>query len=798
MKEPTRDKENKNRSVIHDVTRSLDTEPSGKPEDPFPSNPFEQAFNMASEEQKEGDDQSNVTMHPAFLPRMVKETNDEAVIPGDSNGQRRINLIDKEDSGSDIPVINRLDKEVENAALFHDGEKNEDTFKKVIKIPETTDLADKKEISHVKKSAKKDANFSPPPLFEPILPESEDITGTGQVKDSEDITGTGSLKESAEIAGPDPLQRSDKFQGSFPERSGSSVSFFETDQKNTGPFIPSKESPHLQAFENPEQNPEEITQNIHSDIEGSETELFREKERYEQQSQTRNNGQEDIKTSAPKYQGILGSIFGGFKKLLSRKNLIDRMEEVQRDIPGTSPFDNKPESLPRDSEKGKNVITEKIKSPHDRVGEETETKKDKDIFDTNGLGTISNPDEEIQPAEIDETAFRKITPIQPNITPESGPENLSQVDMPIDTTVTENTAAPSSASNSVPQKSSSDPVRADILQNTDKSADKSELNNLKEEVKNTLKDNDRLSGNIKDINERMNYVDNYIQTLESSHSLIQSDLDSNGRKINVLENKLTTIEEVVEQFHLDNVDVKDQLGLISDNITRLSDQYSMIFEHIQKMTTFSNEMSEDIFNTGQRIDLLEQGLKKMGEKQVQLKQLSSQRKTSVDERFNELESRNEEIKKSSLEDRANISKELEQLTDFVEKELKNLGGRSYRTLGESVHLSEIIKNSTNMKLCMEWLEFLMELVGSNNLDDILSYYEELGWISTDVRIELMRYSEGIDHYIEKSDWKLTPDDHVKSIWFIERLAGIKVDKNTLSMMEKDIKKMKKGSEIYGI
>ena len=109
-----------------------------------------------------------------------------------------------------------------------------------------------------------------------------------------------------------------------------------------------------------------------------------------------------------------------------------------------------------------------------------------------------------------------------------------------------------------------------------------------------------------------------------------------------------------------------------------------------------------------------------------------------------------------------------------------------------------MKNSSSIKLCMEWLEFLMELVGRNNLPDILSYYEELGWITEEVRLELMRYAEGIDFYMEKPDWKLNPDDHVKSVWFIENLAGIKVDKNKLSVIDRDIEKVRKGSEIYNI
>ncbi len=145
-----------------------------------------------------------------------------------------------------------------------------------------------------------------------------------------------------------------------------------------------------------------------------------------------------------------------------------------------------------------------------------------------------------------------------------------------------------------------------------------------------------------------------------------------------------------------------------------------------------------------------------------------------------------------------IRDEMMELSKYTEGELKKIGARGYKAAGQSIQLAHIMKNSSSIKLCMEWLEFLMELVGRNNLPDILSYYEELGWITEEVRLELMRYAEGIDFYMEKPDWKLNPDDHVKSVWFIENLAGIKVDKNKLSVIDRDIEKVRKGSEIYNI
>lgn len=97
---------------------------------------------------------------------------------------------------------------------------------------------------------------------------------------------------------------------------------------------------------------------------------------------------------------------------------------------------------------------------------------------------------------------------------------------------------------------------------------------------------------------------------------------------------------------------------------------------------------------------------------------------------------------------------------------------------------------------MEWLEFLLEIVGKNNIPDILSYYVELGWISEEVRLELLRYADGINYFADGVTWKLSPDDHVKSIWFIERLAGLNIDKNMLTIIDRDVANIKQGIRMH--
>ncbi|WP_321419231.1 FlaD/FlaE family flagellar protein [uncultured Methanomethylovorans sp.] len=116
-----------------------------------------------------------------------------------------------------------------------------------------------------------------------------------------------------------------------------------------------------------------------------------------------------------------------------------------------------------------------------------------------------------------------------------------------------------------------------------------------------------------------------------------------------------------------------------------------------------------------------------------------------------------------------------------------------------VRLDAIRKDPTSVVVLLNWIEFLMERVGRNNLMDALDYYVDIGWISDNVRSEIMAYARGIDYYVEKPTWRLLPEDHTKSLLFIERLCGRKIDKNMLSSIDREMSKVKHGlEELYGL
>lgn len=113
--------------------------------------------------------------------------------------------------------------------------------------------------------------------------------------------------------------------------------------------------------------------------------------------------------------------------------------------------------------------------------------------------------------------------------------------------------------------------------------------------------------------------------------------------------------------------------------------------------------------------------------------------------------------------------------------------------GQGVRLLFLDNRPETSIILLNWIEFLMEKVGRNNLFDVLEYYMEIGWISEEVSSKMMAYASGIDYFVERPSWKLLPEDHTKSLLFIEQLRGRKVDKMIFSRLERDVDKIIRSS-----
>jgi len=142
-------------------------------------------------------------------------------------------------------------------------------------------------------------------------------------------------------------------------------------------------------------------------------------------------------------------------------------------------------------------------------------------------------------------------------------------------------------------------------------------------------------------------------------------------------------------------------------------------------------------------------------------------------------------------------------------------------------LTHIRKDYLSLTLVMRWIEFLFERITRDKISLALDYYVEIGWISEDVKHEIMSIARGEMQDVTKymaheeaataeealgeevgaaeaapaiykkiEDWRLAADDHLKSLLFICNIAGTKVDKDKLNSLELMIQRFKESLENF--
>jgi len=84
------------------------------------------------------------------------------------------------------------------------------------------------------------------------------------------------------------------------------------------------------------------------------------------------------------------------------------------------------------------------------------------------------------------------------------------------------------------------------------------------------------------------------------------------------------------------------------------------------------------------------------------------------------------------------------------------------------------------KTLSQWLMFMLERVGHNNLPKLLDYYENLGWISMDVTEKLIDLAETQKQSYVGPSWTLSAEEHRISMLYIEKLQGKPVEISLLS------------------
>jgi len=137
-------------------------------------------------------------------------------------------------------------------------------------------------------------------------------------------------------------------------------------------------------------------------------------------------------------------------------------------------------------------------------------------------------------------------------------------------------------------------------------------------------------------------------------------------------------------------------------------------------------------------------------------------------------------------------------------------------------LTRISHDYMTLVLVMRWIEFLFERVTRDKISLVLDYYVEVGWISEGVKSQIMSIARGemqdvtrfiapeetpedafgevssptAAPYKKVEDWRLSAEDHLKSLLFIQKIAGYEVDKDKLNSLEQTIARFKESLEGY--
>ncbi len=121
-------------------------------------------------------------------------------------------------------------------------------------------------------------------------------------------------------------------------------------------------------------------------------------------------------------------------------------------------------------------------------------------------------------------------------------------------------------------------------------------------------------------------------------------------------------------------------------------------------------------------------------------------------------------------------------------------------------LQSINQNPESIIVLMNWLQYLVNRCGRENLSNVLDYYVEIDWITDDVKISLLEYSQGITEAKNQKDdsssknkqqtSELSSKEHIQSYLYIQRLKGRKFKKHFVERINGELARIEKKIDMY--
>jgi len=258
-----------------------------------------------------------------------------------------------------------------------------------------------------------------------------------------------------------------------------------------------------------------------------------------------------------------------------------------------------------------------------------------------------------------------------------------------------------------------------------------------------------------------------------------------------LENNEDGVEELTEEFEIDaelsavveknilppRIVEKIEKKLKENNIKISKEQLYELVEKIQDLMhtyeNFDQSESKNIETPKENIDMkkLVETIEKLGDKI----------KTIEENQFEGFKGTTGKIVKT--------------------KDIKTVEKTDVPLQEEMETLTEIPNDPENIVVLMKWLQYLVDKLGKNHLPDVLGYYVDIDWISDDVRLDMIKYSKGINDEsdtkgTEKASSNLSTKDHIQSLLFIQKLKGKQLDDRFMCRLDREMEKMTESIEDY--
>ncbi len=283
--------------------------------------------------------------------------------------------------------------------------------------------------------------------------------------------------------------------------------------------------------------------------------------------------------------------------------------------------------------------------------------------------------------------------------------------------------------------------------------------------------------------ESVKTLDHRFSKMDISISTVKNSLDEYSERFNKME------ETILELLSLYEVVSNSVNPFVGDE-----DKKSVNMEQIENLERRFNDIEGNFEHLINKIDSIKSSGNTEGLKEIQNEFIDKFKE--FEDKLNEIHSNNE--LNNGLNNEIQTEQEVLYNQDYQPPAPGQITIKPHSVvISNNLPMLEIINNNPETSIVLlNWVEFLMEKVGRNNLMDVLDYYTEIGWIGDNVSSKILSYASGIDYYDEKPTWKLMPQDHTKSLMFIERISGRKIDRTAFHRIERDIEKVKHHSEPY--